>query len=188
MTQQNDRDTQAPYQGMMAGLDLVHVMQQGISVDVQLALIDKSAYLWARLAAHATSAVVAETVSTAYTAISHERTALDILSTISLDRTGAKQEDLPKSIECYNEIIMYLGFSSAEWSGTANDLYKYAVTQSETLDQATVDLSRQLVLDALAQSNRLTALQYRVLLLQSRCYEQLLYPSAAQLSREDAAQ
>lgn len=173
-------ERKAIYQGMLAGADLVHATKQGISLDVQLACIDRAAYLWGQLAPQATSARVAEIVSIAYTALSHEHTALDILSKLPLAVVqGIKREDLYASLERYHETIMYLGFAASEWSGVANDLYGYRTEKADALDQVTTDLCTRLVLDALAQRNRITALTYRLSLLQDTYYEHLLYPPVA---------
>lgn len=181
MTQQSPgRNTTAPYQGVLMEVTLVHATTQAISPEVLLALADKATYDWAQLALQATTAEAAEIVSVAYTALSHERTALTILSKLSLDVIGTKQEDLPVTIKGYSEAIMYVGFAASGWAGVTHDLYEHQQRRAETLDQATKDLCRNLVFDAVTKRNLLIALTYRLAMLQAHLYERLLYPPLTQ--------
>ena len=178
------------YEGMMAGLNLVQATQQGLSFDVLLAIVDTATATWAQLAGQATNGRLTEIVSTAYTALTHERIALDSLFKLPFDvKEGIKPEDRARSLAMYDDAIMYCGFASGGWSQVATDLYTYLTlskaTEQSPLDQKTDDLSRSLLLNALQQRNRLAAVIYRISLLQAKCYEQLLYPATPPTSGEE---
>ncbi len=171
------------YEGMMAGLNLVQATRQGLSVDVLLAIVDTATATWAQLARQATHVRLAEIISSAYGALTHERIALDSLYKLPLDPVeGIKPEDRARSLALYDDAIMYCGFASNGWSQVATDLYTYLTlskgTEQTPFEQETHDLCRSLDLNALQQRNRLAAVIYRLSLQQARCYEQLLYPAA----------